>query len=180
MRSFAVLAVALAGTMAAATLGAQQGGTAAPRGFRGIELGMDLEEVKAKLSEDPLFDYRGDPDVSLLPQPPQTLIECAGNSFLQRAYFQFHEQKLYILILVLAPDRLDYYTLFSTLSKKYGDPASLDPSEAIWAFPGVRVSLERPVSVKYIDTEVFERLQVAGQAERDLWEISKAKFLDRF
>jgi hypothetical protein len=178
MRPFAFLALAAA--LAVAPVAAQEGPAAPPRGFRGIELGMDLEQVKAKLLEDPLFAYRGDPDVSLLPQPPQTLIECAGSSFLRRAYLQFNEQKLYILILVLAPDRLDYYTLFSTLSEKYGDPASLDPTEAVWDFPGLRLSLERPVSVKYIDTEVFERLQVAGRAERDLWEISKSDFLDQF
>ncbi len=44
-----------------------------PRGFRSIELGMELEQVKELLIEDPLFDYRGDPDISFLPQPPQHL-----------------------------------------------------------------------------------------------------------
>ena len=45
-----------------------------PRGFRSIRLGMELEQVKQLLIEDPLFDYRGDPDISFLPLPPQTLI----------------------------------------------------------------------------------------------------------
>lgn len=175
----AALAIAAALAVVPCAQG-QEARAAAPRGFRGIELGMTLEQAKATLAEDPLFDYRGDPDVSLLPQPPQTLIECAGHSFLRRAYLQFHEKKLYILILVLAPERMDYYSMFSTLSRKYGEPQSLDPGEAVWAFPGLRLSLERPVSVKYIDTAVFERLQAAGRAERDLWEISRNEFLEQF
>ena len=72
-----------------------------PQGFRGIELGMELERVKELLREDPCFDYRGDPDVSFLPQTFQTLIECTGNSYIERAFFQFHEKRLAIMILVL-------------------------------------------------------------------------------
>jgi hypothetical protein len=151
-----------------------------PRGFRSIELGMELEQVKRLLIADPLFDYRGDPDISFLPQPPQTLIETSGSSFITRAYFQFHEDRLYIIILSLDPDRLDYYTLYSTLSEKYGEPTSLDPTEAVWVFEEVRLSLERPLNVKYIDRAVFEALKEEGQVQEDLWEISKENFLEQF
>ena len=60
-----------------------------PLGFRTVTLGMGLDQVKAALKADPLFRYRGDPDVSFLPQTSQYLIECEGNSYLRRAYFQF-------------------------------------------------------------------------------------------
>ena len=151
-----------------------------PWGFRSIQLGMELEEVKQLLIDDPLFDYRGDPDISFLPLPPQTLIETSGSSFIRRAYFQFDEDLLYIIILSMDPDRLDYYTLYSTLSEKYGPPTRLDPTEAVWQFERLRMSLERPLNVKYIDSAVFEALKEEGQVQQDLWEISKDNFLKQF
>jgi len=156
------------------------GGVEWPKGFRSIELGMELEKVKELLQADPLYDYRGDPDISFLPQPPQTLIECSGSSYIRRAYFQFHEDLLYILILALDPEKLDYYTLYSTLAAKYGQPDSLDPTQAVWSFADLRLSLERPLSVKYIDTVVFESLQQEGLVQQDLWELSKENFLEQF
>jgi hypothetical protein len=151
-----------------------------PQGFRSVELGMELDTVKRLLQEDPLYAYRGDPDVSMLPQPQQTLIECAGTSYIRRAFFQFHERRLYILILALDPEKLDYFSLYSTLTEKYGAASSLDPSAAVWEFQGLRLSLERPLSVKYIDTEVFERLQEEGKAGQDLRELAKDRFLEQF
>ena len=150
------------------------------RGFRGVELGMSLEEVKGKLTADPLFGFRGDPDVSLLPSAQQTLVECAGSSWIRRSFFQFQDGRLLSIILVLDTRRLDYYTLFNTLSRKYGNSTRLDPSEAVWEFPGVRLSLERPLSVKYLDTVVFERLREQGQAGETLSEMSQKMFLEQF
>jgi hypothetical protein len=153
---------------------------AAPRGFRGIELGMELDQVKERLAGDALFDYRGDPDVSLLPTPQQTLIEVTGSSFIRRAFFQFHERKLYVLILVLDTQRLDYFTMYSTLTGKYGDCTRLDPTEAVWEFAGMRLALERPLSVKYLDMQVFDALREQGQARQTLQDVTKQKFLEQF
>jgi hypothetical protein len=168
--------------LAAAICGAQEsaGAIRPPRGFRSIQLGMELEQVKQLLIDDPLFDYRGDPDISFLPLPPQTLIETSGSSFIRRAYFQFDRDLLYIIILSMDPDRLDYYTLYSTLSGKYGQPTRLDPTEAVWQFEDLRLSLERPLNVKYIDSAIFAALKEEGQVQQDLWEISKDNFLQQF
>jgi hypothetical protein len=165
-----------AGLLAAVCLAAQP----ATRGFRGIELGMSLETVKERLTADPLFGYRGDPDVSLLPSAQQTLVECAGSSWVSRSFFQFQDGALLSIILVLDSRRLDHYTLFQALSSKYGGATRLDPSEAVWEFPGVRLSLERPLSVKYLDTVVFERLRQQGQVGETMSEMSKKAFLEQF
>ena len=178
-RLFAILILLVAFPPGNTTAQEQEVQIPPPRGFCSIELGMQLEQVKQLLQEDPLYDYRGDPDISLLPQPPQTLIETSGSSFVQRAYFQFDQEQLFIMILAMDPERLDYYTLYSTLSAKYGQPDSLNPSEAVWRFEGLRLSLERPLSVKYIDSAVFERLKQEGQVQEDLWEISKDNFLEQ-
>ena len=119
-----------------------------PVGFRGITLGMGMDQVKQLLKAEPLVRYRGDPDVSFLPQTSQYLIECEGNSYLKRAYFQFADSRLFIMILVLDTRTLDHFSLFSALSAKYGQPASLSPQEVVWQSGPVRFSLERPLTVK--------------------------------
>jgi hypothetical protein len=176
-KAWRMLLAAVLAAGAASAADAQQTG---PRGFRGVELGMGLEQVKAKLAADALFGYRGDPDVSLLPTPQQTLIECSGASWVRRAFFQFHEGRLLSIILVLDDRRLDYYTLFETLSRKYGGSTRLDPAEAVWEFPGLRLSLERPLSVKYLDSGVFAALREQGRAGEALSEVSKKMFLEEF
>ncbi len=150
------------------------------RGFRGVELGMSLEQVTERLVSDPLFGYRGEPDVSLLPSAQQTLIESTGSSWVRRSFFQFQDGRLFSIILMLDPQRLDYYTLYETLTRKYGNCARLNPSEAVWDFSGVRLSLERPLAVKYLDTAVFERLREEGKAGESMSEMSKKMFLEQF
>jgi hypothetical protein len=72
-----------------------------PRSFRGVELGMDRDKVIAALKQDPIFNYRGPEDVSLLPSPNQSLIDVSGLSFVERGFFQFYEGKLWVMILIL-------------------------------------------------------------------------------
>lgn len=153
---------------------------ALPRGLRGLTLGMELEQVKQALRADPLYRYRGDPDVSFVPQTRQFLIECEGASWIRRAYFQFADSRLFIMILVLDERKLDHYSLFTTLSSKYGEPSSLDPQEAVWSSDQVRFSIERPLTVKYIDAEVFSRIVQRGAAAEDLDRVSRESFLEQF
>ena len=155
-------------------------GQALPLGFRGISVGMGLDQVKQALKADALFRYRGDPDVSFLPQTSQYLIECEGNSYLRRAYFQFADSRLFIMILVLDTQRLDYYSIFSALSSKYGQPQSLSPQEVVWTSEPIRFSLERPLTVKYIDNKTFAALLSKGGAQKDLDQLSREKFIEQF
>jgi len=150
-----------------------------PVGFRGITLGMGLDQVKQLLKAEPLVRYRGDPDVSFLPQTSQYLIECEGNSYLRRAYFQFADSRLFIMILVLDTRTLDHFSLYSALSAKYGQPASLSPQEVVWQSGPVRFSLERPLTVKYIDNTTFSALLSKGGAQKDLDQISRDKFIEQ-
>ncbi len=154
--------------------------TGIPRGFRGIELGMGLEEVQKLLTGDGMFVYRGEPDVSLLPRPNETLIEVAGISYVKRAFFQFYEGKLFVMIFAMNEKKIDHYSIFTEMSKKYGKPDSLTPSESIWLDAASRVSIERPLAVKYIDLETFNKLKEAGQAEQSYEEVLRSEFLNGF
>jgi hypothetical protein len=151
-----------------------------PQGFRGITLGMGLDQVKQALKADALFRYRGDPDVSFLPQTSQYLIECEGNSYLRRAYFQFADSRLFIVILVLDTQRLDFYSMYTALGAKYGSPATLSPQEVVWQSTAIRFSLERPLTVKYIDNATFTALLAKGGAQKDLDQLSREKFIEQF
>lgn len=151
-----------------------------PAGFRSLSLGMGLDQVKQALKADPLFLYRGDPDVSFLPQTSQYLIECQGNSYLRRAYFQFADSRLFIMILVLDTQKLDHFSIFSALSSKYGPPASLTPQESVWLSDTVRFSLERPLTVKYVDNKTFSAILSKGGAQKDLDQLSREKFIEQF
>jgi hypothetical protein len=174
----AAQATAPSGTPSAAPSSASS--ATLPLGFRGVTLGMGLDQVKQALKADALFRYRGDPDVSFLPQTSQYLIECEGNGYLRRAYFQFADSRLFIMILVLDTQKLDHYSLFSALSTKYGQPTSLSPQEAVWQSEAVRFSLERPLTVKYIDNKTFSALLQKGGAQKDLDQLSREKFIEQF
>ena len=71
-------------------------------GYGGVELGMSLDQVKKALKANTDFGYHGERDVSLLPGENRILIETdastyAGFSFLERCWFQFYNDKLYII-----------------------------------------------------------------------------------
>ncbi len=151
-----------------------------PNGFNELILGLELEEIKQRLQADSNFAFRGDPDVSMLSAPNETLIETTGTTFIERAYFQFTESRLYSIILELDQTRLDHYTMYTQLVGSYGEPDSLDPSEAVWDFESVRLSLERPLSVKYLDSEAFERIIGAKRKAESLNKINRDRFLDQF
>ena len=199
-RIIAVLAVALAAVSAAAqqttaapspaaafdsgavapAASPADGAAGLPRGFRGVELGMSLEEVEAVLKSDELFLYRGGPDVTLLPRPNEKLLEVQGLSFVKRAFFQFHEDKLFSAVYVLNPEMMDHYSVFTRLSERYGKPGSLSPRESVWSDGSVSVSLERPLTVKYLDLAVLEKLRQSGQARQSWEDLSRQDFLKSF
>ena len=177
---FAAIVALMAAAGSAFAQDTPSGEAAVPRSFRGIELGMSMDEVKAALAADGLFAYRGDPDVSLLPRPDESLIEVAGVSFVRRAFFQFYEGRLFVMIMALNEREMDHYSVFTTLAGKYGKPDSLSPSESVWEDGATRLSVERPLAVKYIDLAVFNELKAAGSAVRSYEEILRSEFLGGF
>jgi hypothetical protein len=149
----------------------------ASRAFRGVELGMDRETAITALKKDPVFAYRGPEDISLLPSPNQSLIEVSGLSFVKRGYFQFYEGKLWTMILELDPDKVDHYSIYTSLVKKYGEPLLIDPKEARWEDKATRMALERPLSLRYMDMTVYGKLREGVNAEASAEELDRQGFL---
>jgi hypothetical protein len=153
---------------------------ALPRAFRGLSLGMDLDALKSALQQDPTFYFRGDRDVSFLPSREQSLVETTGFSFIRRAFFQLIDGKLFIMAFTLDPGLTDHYSVYTTFVKKYGEPRFLDPKQAIWESDETRVSLERPLTVKYLDRQVFDGIVAEAQTLESTERYLREEFLRDF
>lgn len=151
-----------------------------PEGFNKILLGMGVEQVRQELDADGNFRYRGEPDVSVLQSSGDVLIECEGLHYIDRASFQFVDESLFTITLIFDRTILGYYTMYSTLQLKYGDPADLSPDRAVWENDRVRLSLERPLRLKYIDARVLERLKTESERAKSLERIDRERFLEQF
>lgn len=151
-----------------------------PSGFRGIMLGMDLEMVKDILETDAIFGYKGDRDLSLLTTPNRSSIETVGSSFISRAWFQFYEEVLYTITLKLNTDKVDYYSIYSHFVEKYGNPFDINPKRAIWESKNIRITIERPLTVKYLSLDVFNLLLEQSQTEKTQSETNREKFIEAF
>ncbi|MDR3283709.1 MAG: hypothetical protein LBS97_00845 [Treponema sp.] len=145
-----------------------------------IKLGMTFAETQTVLVENPAYGYKGEADVSLIESPNRTLIETAGlrDSVFERCWFHFYEDKLYIITLALNPAKADHYSIFTTLRGKYGDPKSLSPEKTVWENETVLMSLERPLTLRYVDAPVFQQLLNAAAVEKSGAEYLRDRFLE--
>ena len=151
-----------------------------PGQFRELFLGMGLEELKQALLEDDIFAFRGDRDVSFLPVQQETIIETTGRSFIRRAFFQLHEENVYIMSFSLNARLIDHYSVYTSLVRRYGEPISLNPHEAVWESDETRLSLERPLTVKYLDRTVFNDLLDESRTRESQGIILREEFLRGF
>lgn len=154
-----------------------------PDGYGGIQLGMTVEQVKKALKDNTDFGYHGDRDVSLLPGENRVLIETdattyAGYSFLERCWFQFYNDKLYIITINVNKEKMDHFSIFDSLCKKYGMPDSVNPEKSVWNGSNVTMSLERPLTLKYVDQKTFESLQYKSKVGPNGREMTRDMFLE--
>jgi len=153
-----------------------------PNGYSSAKLGMDIDSLKDALKKDHQFGYRGDRDVSLSPSDGQFLIETDGSqfgfSFLGRCWFQFANDKLYIITLNLDRSKVDHYSVFSKLCEKYGNPDELSPKKSVWRDGNVILSLEKPLTLKYTDAKAFDSKKDSSNVEKTTSEKARDEFLD--
>lgn len=153
---------------------------ALPTSYRNIKLGMEIDAVKEALLQDSIFGYRGERDVSLLPGENRSLIETTGSSFIRRAWFQFYEDKLYILTIQMDTEKVDYYSMYTSLTEKYGEPSLLDPKKSQWIDSACILSLERPLTIKYVDKPVFDTLLTESSVQKAQFDILRDAFIKEF
>jgi hypothetical protein len=123
--------------------------------------------------------YHGTPDVSLSPGRDEKIIEAHGGRFIKRGIFQFRNDKLFTILLEFNPDQLDYYGLYTEFVSRYGDAVFLSPEEAMWENAAVRLVLEKPLTLKYLDKPVIEALQKEAGIQQAVQEGSRADFINK-
>ncbi|GHT94176.1 hypothetical protein FACS1894141_0340 [Spirochaetia bacterium] len=175
-----ITAFCLSGAFLGAQTADPAGENALPRTFREISLGMGLEELKAALQADELFYFRGDRDVSFLPAREERLVETTGFSFIRRAFFQLREGQLFIMAFTMDTELIDHYSVFTSFTQKYGPPLSLDPKQAVWETDETRIAIERPLTVKYIDKQVFNQIIEESGTVESSEVYRRQEFLDAF
>ncbi|MBQ9238039.1 MAG: hypothetical protein IJ191_01785 [Treponema sp.] len=139
--------------------------TALPTGYGGVTLGMTFDAARAAISTNSEFGFTGERDVSLLTGENRTLIETdpktrVAFSFLDRCWFQFEDDRLTAITILLNAERIDHYSVFTALMEKYGAPDSLSPQKAVWQNQTVVMSLERPLTLKYVIATPVEAVTV--------------------
>ena len=78
------------------------------------------------------------------------------------------------------PENIDYYSLYSSLVDKYGEPGLVDQKKALWENDRVRLVLERPLTVKYIDTAVFNEILASKTKKKALSDEVRERFINAF
>jgi hypothetical protein len=171
----------LCALMLCAAMAAQTGdGRALPRGYGNITLGMTKEQVQEALKRAPAYGYRGERDVSLIPSTRQTVIETAGgaSSLFARAWFQFHDDKLSVITIHLNPAKADRFSVFTALMNKYGEPLVITPQKAEWRNAEVILTLEGPLTLKYVDAQTFNQISGQTATAQTMSEQAYNEFLD--
>jgi hypothetical protein len=148
------------------------------RTFSSISLGMSYDAVLDALETDTNFIFRGKPDVSMLDPLDRTTIEVRGAGFVHRGFFSFYDDQLFSITIVMNPNYIDYFTLWKTLSDRYGQPTDLNPMRSIWEDDTTRLQLEHPATLKYLDTAIFNELLGRSNTEQSTIDRSRDRFLD--
>ncbi len=155
----------------------QSQNTELPNGFRNIIVGLSMDEVKAELTGEGYFDYRGDPDVSMLLTDDRSIIETKGSVYIDSGYFQFYNDTLYTITLLLDTNKIDYHTIFTTFTNKYGKYNTLSPSIVTWENDTIRITLEKPLTIKYVGLDIYNSIIESDTTEKAIQEQLKEDFI---
>lgn len=123
-------------------------------GFKNITLGATrADTINAILSDNtmtlPKQYMTGTVDLNA--EESATFIALEENKFYKSGYFIFKDDALYSITINFQPNQVDFLELLSALNAKYGKGAFLNADTVAWQNGDIRIILERPSVVKYID-----------------------------
>lgn len=154
-------------------------GAGDPWGFGNLRLGMSMADVKTVLSQSRDFSYRHFTE-SMLPYTELPVFECKGTRFIDRAVFQFYEDRLYSMTVFFNRRKIDFYTLFTTLTEQYGPHSELNPSRIVWDNGSSRMTLLKPLTLSFLDAAVHRELLDQSEIRKDSEYFRKQEFLRQF
>lgn len=150
-----------------------------PWGFGDLRLGMSMDDVRNVLASDEDFSYRHFTE-SMLPYTELPVFECKGTHFIERAVFQFYEDRLYSMTVFFNRRKIDFYTLFTTLTSEYGPHSELDPRRIVWDNGASRMTLTKPLTLSFLDAAVHRELLDKSEIRKDSEYMRKQEFLRQF
>lgn len=123
-------------------------------GFKDIQLGSTRDDViNAILSDNtmilPKKYMTGSVDIAA--EESATFLALEENKFYKSGYFIFKNDSLYSITIHFQPNQVDFLELLSALNSKYSKGAFLDANTVAWQNGNMRMILERPSIVKYIN-----------------------------
>lgn len=147
-------------------------------GFKDIQLGSTRDDViNAILSDNtmilPKKYMTGSVDIAA--EESATFLALEENQFYKSGYFIFKNDSLYSITIHFQSNQVDFLELLSALNSKYSKGAFLDANTVAWQNGNMRMILERPSIVKYInmnnitttsDTRIKEKESAPTQNER--------------
>ena len=148
-------------------------------GFKDINLGSTREDtINAILSDRTMILPRkymtGSVDITA--EESATFLALEENKFYRSGYFIFKNDSLYSITIYFQPNQVDFLELLSALNSKYDKGAFLDANTVAWQNGNMRIILERPSIIKYInmnnitttsETRIREKEETPSQNERN-------------
>lgn len=154
--------------------------TAISNGFEVFKMGMNRKTVQDKLYQSKLFYYQGEPEVTMTKNPAETLLNCQGRGIVKKGTFHFYKGRLFVITLILNPEEIDYYTLFTRFTKRFGDPKKMSPKSALWENKKTRLGLEKPLAIRFVDAEIFDSMEKKGKIKENVKVKTREDFLELF
>ncbi len=147
-------------------------------GFKNITLGATREDtINAILSDNtmtlPKQYMTGTVDLNA--EESATFLALEENKFYKSGYFIFKDNALYSITIYFQPNQVDFLELLSALNAKYTKGSFLNANTVAWQNGNIRIILERPSIIKYInmnnvtttsDTRIKEKEAVPHQNTR--------------
>ncbi len=120
--------------------------------FFGIRFGDNLSIVEKKVSDLDFLVQRQKNSVSLLPPSRDSIFSTYGNYFIREALFQFDDNALKVINVSFDERIFSFYELYRSLQQKYLRPTDINPQKVVWDLTTIRITLEKPLSIRYQDT----------------------------
>jgi len=140
-------------------LGGEEAGGPGPKagsvGYMGIHIGMSRDQVLAAAESNDLMTVPTNRDVDFFPVEEREILTLSVKPEIPFMYLQFFEDVLYAITVIFDERYMDFYTLSSAVTQRYGEYTSLTPQWRQWRLDRVTVKVEKPAVVKYIALHDF-------------------------
>lgn len=134
------------------------------RGYRGVELSMQMDKVSEILRRDRLLEVDIRTDFGDLDEEPYHVIKARNVPYITSVYYQFGttqsvKKQLFAIVIHFNSRYNDFHSILNKMKKKYRDPELLTPNTAVWSDGKTKIIVNAPSTVKYIDINLYRIMQ---------------------